>query len=99
MAKRVCATLVVTVLALGTIGAQQPSGQPSSDRRPLVIPAVHHDISAPLRAMSPRVDAPQGQREAREPGPLRRSRRSSNLRVDTVVQDYPSAPVIPLPTL
>ena len=97
MPQRVLAVFLLFGAALAPIRAQPPAG-PASQAAPLVIPAMRHDMSAPLRETSAAAIAPGPSRQIKEPGPLRRGRGPRGRRVDTIVQDYPSAPLIPLPS-
>src|SRR5262249_9775424 len=84
--------------ALAPIRAQPPSPPAGRASAPSVVPADRHDISAALHDIAaPRAAGPA--RQIKEPGPIRRGRGPRGRRGDTLVEDSPAVPTIPLPSL
>jgi CARDB protein/Calx-beta domain-containing protein len=97
---RISAIVVVAIVTvLSHTGSGQSPAQVAPGRSPIVVPAIHHDVSPPLRGMPALAPITDAQREVKEPGPIRRGRGPGQRRIDTVVQDFPSASTIPLPSM
>ena len=98
VSRRTLATLALAGLILVEAIGQQLSAPPAAERGPVVVPEVRHDLSPPLGSLANvSVSAPTTSvlRQIKEPGPMRVGRGPQGQRVDTIVQDVPSASSMP----